>query len=381
MSNDVRVENLRGAYHELERRVGRALLTQVGDAARLREARDLVLLLIRSMDQVRAIFHLPRHTADAGIQHNSLFDAEEYATIQRSMAVMVDTLDEACHESSDPPDAPGHMAVDRTSTGARGRPKITIDPDFLREALTFSGPTDIARRLHCAPRTVRRRALEAGLSVPRDPIYTDTTNDDGSITRIYTSSRPPISTHISDEQVDALIAGYLEVFPKFGRNMLHGRLRADGYNIPIDRIRQSYARVHGAPNIFGDRSISRKYYSVAGANSLWHHDGQHGRTRALLCLLHSHPHDHCLGLIRFKLVIHCFIDGKSRFITGLRVNNNNRKRTVLDLFLDAVSVHGVPSRVRGDFGTENEDVAQWMEDNRGPNRGSYIWGRWVCEIA
>jgi hypothetical protein len=94
------------------------------------------------------------------------------------------------------------------------------------------------------------------------------------------------------------------------------------------------------------------------------------------------------GLIRFKIVIHCFIDGFSRFVLGIRANNNNRASTVLDLFLsDVVGVHGVPSRVRGDHGWENIEVAQYMEVIRGPGRGSYIWGRCasiclcVCESA
>lgn len=63
-------------------------------------------------------------------------------------------------------------------------------------------------------------------------------------------------------------------------------------------------------------------------------------------------------------------------ITGLRVNNNNRAQTVFDLFKQAIEKHGVPSRVRGDHGTENLVVAKWMEDNRGHARGSYIWGRY-----
>src|SRR5882762_1546598 len=82
-------------------------------------------------------------------------------------------------------------------------------------------------------------------------------------------------------------------------------------------------------------------------------------------------------LIKFKMVIHCFIDSKSRYVTGIRVSNNNRASTVFDLFQDVIHNHGVPSRVRGDHGTENLMVAQWMEENMGVDRGSYIWGRSV----
>ena len=83
-----------------------------------------------------------------------------------------------------------------------------------------------------------------------------------------------------------------------------------------------------------------------------------------------------LGLIRYGIVIHGFIDGYSRLITGLRASNNNRAETVLQLFLDGAIAYGIPSRIRGDHGVENIHVAAWIEayysDQR---RGSYIWGR------
>lgn len=81
------------------------------------------------------------------------------------------------------------------------------------------------------------------------------------------------------------------------------------------------------------------------------------------------------GLIRWGIVIHGFIDGYSRLITGLQASNNNRAATVLALFLRAAEVYGVPSRLRGDHGTENLFVAEWIERHNGSLRGSYIWGR------
>ena len=84
------------------------------------------------------------------------------------------------------------------------------------------------------------------------------------------------------------------------------------------------------------------------------------------------------GLIRWKIVIHGFIDGFSRFLLGIRAHSNNCASTVLVLFEDIASEFGYPSRVRGDHGTENLLVADRMEVVRGPNRGSYIWGRYVA---
>lgn len=79
------------------------------------------------------------------------------------------------------------------------------------------------------------------------------------------------------------------------------------------------------------------------------------------------------GLIRWKIVIHAFIDGFSRFLLGIRASSNNRATTVLDLFEDIVEVFGFPNGMRGDHGTENLLVAALMEEVRGV--GSYIWGK------
>ena len=45
----------------------------------------------------------------------------------------------------------------------------------------------------------------------------------------------------------------------------------------------------------------------------------------------------------------------------LDVNPNNRACAVLQSFHEAIRLHGLPSRVRGDRGTENGDVQCFME--------------------
>ena len=84
-----------------------------------------------------------------------------------------------------------------------------------------------------------------------------------------------------------------------------------------------------------------------------------------------------IGLIRYRVVIHAFVDGFSRLVTGIRASDNNQANTVSDLFHSARSIHGTPSRVRGDHGTENLGVAEFMDRSFGVERGSYIWGRYV----
>jgi hypothetical protein len=61
-------------------------------------------------------------------------------------------------------------------------------------------------------------------------------------------------------------------------------------------------------------------------------------------------------------------------MTGLRASTNNKASTVLEMFLEAILAYGIPSRMRGDRGGENQDVAILMILLRGSDRGSYLWG-------
>ena len=78
-------------------------------------------------------------------------------------------------------------------------------------------------------------------------------------------------------------------------------------------------------------------------------------------------------------MVHGCIDGFSRVIVYLACNTDNKSATVLHLFKEGVEKWGLPSRVRGDMGVENRDVARFMLNHpaRGIGRGSYITGRSV----
>ena len=76
----------------------------------------------------------------------------------------------------------------------------------------------------------------------------------------------------------------------------------------------------------------------------------------------------------YRLVIHGCIDRYARKIIYLASRNKNRATTVYDLFSNAIHLHGLPSRVRGDQGGENVEVARFMLSHplRGLGRRSYI---------
>lgn len=74
---------------------------------------------------------------------------------------------------------------------------------------------------------------------------------------------------------------------------------------------------------------------------------------------------------------HGAVDVYSRCITFLRCCTDNRASTALRLFQGAVDVFGLPHHVKGDAGSENIDVARFMIENRGANRGSFMVGRSV----
>ena len=79
-------------------------------------------------------------------------------------------------------------------------------------------------------------------------------------------------------------------------------------------------------------------------------------------------------LVSWRFVVHGCTHGYSRAIVYLKCAPNNLASTVLRYFIEGTHEFGLPLRVRGDHGVENVEVARFMVERRGVNRGSFIAG-------
>ncbi|XP_041864220.1 uncharacterized protein LOC121654248 [Melanotaenia boesemani] len=220
-------------------------------------------------------------------------------------------------------------------SGEVGRPKLSISKDHLQDLMEMDlSVACISNILGVSVKTIHRRMREWGLSVK------DT----------YSS--------LSDDELDSLVSTIKQESKNLGHRMVKGRLRALGYRVQWTRVWDSMHRVDSVGIL--DRTVNlgcvRRTHSVPGP----------------LSLVHIHT-NHKLN--RYGIVMFGGVDAFSQKILYLKAANNNKASTALDFFLEAVKRYGCPSRVRGNRELENVDIARYMFDVRGCERGSFMFGK------
>ncbi|XP_041827246.1 uncharacterized protein LOC121644788 [Melanotaenia boesemani] len=170
---------------------------------------------------------------------------------------------------------------------------------------------------------------------------------------------PLTYTEMSDEELADIVREILQTTPNAGERYVLGSLRSRNVRIQRQRVRRCLQQLDPIGRAFRRRhTIRRRIYNVQTPNQLWHIDGNH-------------------KLVRWRMVFHGCVDGFSRTIIYLQCLNNNRASSVLGLFRTGIQCFGLPLRVRCDHGMENTEVARYMLERRGLNRGSVITGRSV----
>ena len=216
----------------------------------------------------------------------------------------------------------------------RGRPRYLLSTEQLACLRSeFNSWTQIAADLGVSRQTIFNRRRELGFSLNFEQF-----------------------SPIQDQDLDTIVQEKLNAFPRTGETNVMAGLRQRGIYLQRWRVRESILRVDpiNRANRWGQR-IQRRPYSVPHPNFLWHIDTN-------------------MKLRHWRMCIHGCVDGFSRAIIYLVVNNNNRATTVLGCFQQATLEWGHPSRVRADKGGENVAVGDFMIWFRGDNRGSFLTG-------
>lgn len=213
-------------------------------------------------------------------KHSDLFETAELHTMHSTLDAIIQALRVTLQQQSTRPENNTAQVIQVFRSGAKGRPSHRIDDAFLRACFGIATDSHIAKILGCSARTVRRRAIQAGLVEAGNPVFIYNAN--GQRLRQQDTRA---KKRYADEELDRLVYEALQQFPSFGRRLLRGHLRSQHpqYLISDVQLRHSLRRVEAVPRIFGNRRIRRRRYQCAGPMAVVHHDGQHSEFLNMLC--------------------------------------------------------------------------------------------------
>lgn len=329
VANSELLDEFRAHYRRYENLVRAATLNPTDSTVleRLGDELDVFIALVIEVCHILNIRYFA-YKLNNWRQNANIFQAEELNTIRTSISIMQHDVRLQYQETLDLSHHGRPTIVQTVRTGRRGRPRVFIDPDFLRWAYSHRSTSGISHFLNLNRDTVRNALLDYGIAEPQsnpfetrsrspeadnnagflvassdsdvddllDPnhplpanlptniltteISAQVSDEDRSTLdplnqTVVTSFTGPVS-RLSDDQLDDLIARLRSHYQRAGLSMLDGMLRRIGHRVPRERIRASLMRVDPVQRVFQRIRIRRRVYSVAGPMALWHHDGQHG---------------------------------------------------------------------------------------------------------
>lgn len=240
------------------------------------------------------------------------------------------------------------VVVEVRHNGKRGRPAIHVDSLVLQTGIRHRDQSKLARSLGISRGTLRKCLQEQGLldcgpastqplppqsllnpgsglsptssesstpvapptdhetisvgfgSVPSlgyDPPSLPSTPHHSGLNSVIPSVRP-LHTFRADEfgrpwsevELDSCVLSLMQHFPNFGYRMHTAAIRRlCNVNIPYEDVRQSIRRLDPTRSFRRPRLVERRSrYHVGGPDSLWHHDGQHGKPFKLTWWIFMH---------------------------------------------------------------------------------------------
>ncbi|KAG8975760.1 hypothetical protein FRB90_009420 [Tulasnella sp. 427] len=251
---------------------------------------------------------------------NPWLNPEDILSAQQEVLESLIPLEEFINNQAEV-NQPRHRRV--VYSGNPGRPPLDLDLDHAQELHDLGNSWDSVARALGTVRSVLMDHMKKAGRVSERPAFTEITDDD----------------------LNETIAEIILAHPFIGGAIVHGHLESQGVHVPRRRVTESLQRIDSVGVLIRWAGIiKRRVYKVRGANALWHHDGNE-------------------KLRPWGFYVYGCVDGFSRLIIYLVCCNNKRASTVEEMFVEGVNTYGWPSRVRGDYGTENNGVERRMNEH------------------